>query len=392
MSIVTIQIPCPICRRMFKVGSAAAGRRVRCPNCQQVVTVAMGAESPVRTKESRLPPEHEPSLNSAGVSFKPANSVPAPPDGRPLKTIFDDLRSLNLQSELLPLSSGSMANMLASFRFWSICLLGVVPLLIGTLQQQQLQLTAFAIFFACVWGVIFKSFVVPHPGSWRALLASMFFTGIIGITGLLFVYGNVLPRQYLALVESQSIVLTLLGFVLQVGLCEELTKSLPVLWVAWRYGARINPRLLILIGVFSGLGFAAFENIGYGEHSVVASFNMTRDFGAAGLVAGIQGAMSNVLLRSLSLVFCHGVWSGIVAYFLAMATVTNRRKPTLFLVGVTTAAVLHGLYDWLFGIQSTFAVAVVLISFVLFFAYICKLTDLLKAAEPVAEVEFAAQN
>ena len=74
--------------------------------------------------------------------------------------------------------------------------------------------------------------------------------------------------------------------------------------------------------------------------------------------------------------FCHAVWAGIVAYFLTLGGLTGKRRGVLFLVGLLTAAVLHGLYDWLAALQQTFAALVVAASFMLFYAYLSKLRAL----------------
>jgi RsiW-degrading membrane proteinase PrsW (M82 family) len=135
----------------------------------------------------------------------------------------------------------------------------------------------------------------------------------------------------------------------------------------------------VLVGVFSGLGFAAFENVQYGDMSVETSYALANEYGVSGLVGGVQSAMVVAMLRSVSLVFCHALWSGIVGYFLAVAAVSGKRWAALYLVGVGTAAVLHGLYNWLQEIQQTLAAGIVVISFVLFYAYLWKLRTLLPA-------------
>ncbi|MGB6044628.1 MAG: PrsW family glutamic-type intramembrane protease [Pirellulales bacterium] len=146
-------------------------------------------------------------------------------------------------------------------------------------------------------------------------------------------------------------------------------------YVAWNRN-KIDPMGVVLVGVFSGLGFAAFENMHYSQQSVVNSLLLTKNYGIEGLALGVQTAMIVVMLRSLSLVFCHAIWSGIASYFVAIAAVTKRRWGALLIVGVGTSAVLHGLYDWLTTIQLTFATFVVVISFVLFYAYVSKLRNL----------------
>lgn len=188
---------------------------------------------------------------------------------------------------------------------------------------------------------------------------------------------------------SESGLVRLFGFIIQVGICEELCKTLPIIgYLLWKR-RQADASTVVLIGVFSGLGFAAFENIDYGYDSIANSYELTRQHGAVGNVIGTANAMVNVMLWSLSLVFCHAVWSGIVGYFLALAWLTGKRRGALFLVGLLTASVLHGIYDWLVSVllQPTFAALVVAASFMLFYAYLSKLRALTIPALTIAEAE-----
>ena len=56
-----------------------------------------------------------------------------------------------------------------------------------------------------------------------------------------------------------------------------------------------------------------------------------------------------------------------------MAVATRKRVAALFLVGLATAAVLHGTYNGMMRIQNTVPAIVVFGSFVLFYAYLTRL-------------------
>ncbi len=300
-------------------------------------------------------------------------------------SLLSDLRSLNFREEVVPIDESNFQRLMKDYIFWGVTLMGVTPLLIGTLDRSEYQLTAFALFFAMLWGVIFKYFIVRQSGAWGLLLASLFVTGVAGIFLLLWSYEHVLPTAFLNLYQSKTGMISLFGFIFHVGVFEELTKAAPVIaYLLWSK-ERADPATAVMVGVFSGLGFAAFENMHYGDQSVSRSFALTRDHGVEGLVAGVKGAMVNVMLRSLSLVFVHALWAGIVAYFLAIGHITGKRRAALFLVGLMVAAVLHGVYDWLQGVQSTFAALVVAVSFVLFYAYLSKLRGAIAPREAVPQ-------
>ena len=199
----------------------------------------------------------------------------------------------------------------------------------------------FALFFAALWGVIFKHFVVKNEGSWKLPVASLFFTGLVGLNLLLLIY-NYLPKSYVEMPSSKDLFISLLGYVVQVGVCEELTKFLPALiYVLWRR-SQADPFTIVLLGIFSGLGFAAFENLGYAQKAIFNAMGLTLAAGAEGFVTGVQGAMIQAMARSLSCVFTHAVWAGIFAYFFAAAFVAGRRWIALLVVGLLVSAVLHG--------------------------------------------------
>jgi len=203
-------------------------------------------------------------------------------------------------------------------------------------------------------------------------LGALLFTGVIGMNLMLIVY-RFLPDDYMHWFESDNKFTSLAGFVGQVGFWEELCKIVPVLiYVAWKR-KESKPLTIVLLGVFSGLGFAAFENLSYANEQIARSAEMTREAGAEGLAEGVKGAMVNVMLRSISLVFSHAVNCGIFAYFIALAQTTKKRYFALFLVGWLVAATMHGVYDWFTTVQDTLPALITAFGFVLFYAYLTKL-------------------
>ena len=265
------------------------------------------------------------------------------------------VRQWDVKRELFPLNVGSFHQLGTDARFWSVALLAGIPLLIGTLEDQKHQLLAFALFFAGLWGVIFRYFLVrPENDAWKWWIGSLLFTGVAGIWGLLSIY-TVLPSWYLNLSDSENVLVQLIGSVMQTGVCEELTKSIPV--VAYIYFCRdkIDAKIAVMIGVFSGLGFAAFENVHYGNLFVQSSLINTYESGAQGLVQGVRSAMVYAMLRAISLVFCHAVFAGITAYFLITAVLLRRHLLAAFAIGIAITSTLHGCFNWLSGIQPTIA-------------------------------------
>ena len=142
--------------------------------------------------------------------------------------------------------------------------------------------------------------------------------------------------------ESVNLGEKFLGYIVGVGLCEELTKMLPLLFLLpWKESHRktIGYRSFLMIGFFSGLGFGIGEAI--------------LRYSPWGL-SHVQEASGNVL-RWFACVPSHAIWTVIdaaflwmLAPFLIMAKNIYQRLG-LCALAVLAAAVLHGTYDVLCG-------------------------------------------
>jgi RsiW-degrading membrane proteinase PrsW (M82 family) len=325
-----------------------------------------------------VPPQAEPNRSQTAKTLEYIKSLRATHHAT---QVLSDLRLIDFRSEIAPIDQHTVGLMTKNFVFWSVCLLAVTPLLLVTFQRQELQITGLCLFFAAIWGVIFKRFIVEEEGSWIPPISALLFTGIVGLQSLSAAY-KLLPKAYLNLSNHENLFLSLVGSVFQTGLFEELVKALPVGIYIWRKRSNFHPITAILIGVFSGLGFAAFENLGYvGLQSVQSAF-LTRKFGLSGLDYGVKGAMINVVLRSISNVFVHAVNSGIFAYFITIAFVTKKRMGALISVGLLVSSILHGSYNWFWEVQSTLPAVNAVLGCMLFFAYLTKLR-LMLAVRPL---------
>jgi len=216
-------------------------------------------------------------------------------------------------------------------------------------------------------------------------------TGLGGIWLLLTFY-QFLPSFYTGMSGHGNLIIRLFGSIFQTGLCEELCKIAPVvLYLIWKR-KNAEPMTILLIGVFSGLGFAAFENIHYafggmerGLQDVgelvknMLNAKSEEEFRQAVNVGGVEtilhthGAMTMALLRAVSLAFAHSIWTGIFAYYLACAMRTRKQWAVFCSLGLLVPMFLHGIYDWLCLLQPGYAALIVGISFFLFYVYLSKL-------------------
>lgn len=368
----TVKFHCPSCRHPLEADESFSGSSIECPTCYLSVQVPFL----VKNEETYAPVADVHAFNQESSKAKSSGNQIFENSAKQAKEIFEDLKHISFKEEIMPIDHNNISLLLKDFVFWAVTLLGIIPLLIVTVQEPTAQLTLFALFFAFVWGVILKKFVLNDQGNWRLAVAAFFFTGIIGIWLLLFLYRTLLPNFYLAMPDSRNTLVSLFGFIFQVGVWEEMLKALPLLIIVKFLKINIKPIHLITIGVFSGLGFAAFENLHYGENAVFSTYSLTRDYGVEGLVTGVQNAMVVTMLRAVSLVFCHAVWSGIVAYFVATAIIKKERVAALIISGLMVAAILHGVYDWLASVQPTLAALLAGFSFALFYGYLSKMRSM----------------
>ncbi len=360
---------CPAC------GSQQTSRLERCPECGAAVGPSdQDGRREIAVSGDRFTLSEPSYVHFADQAVSTGRKLAATGTSQ-AKKIAGDLREMDFAKEILPIDDSNIVALKKDVIFWSVSFLGIVPLMICTFRSGDSQITLFSLFFALIWGVIFKRQVMRDSGDWKLAAAGFLFTAIAGTPLLLAVY-RLMPSFYLNLARSDNSLASLFGFVFQVGMWEELCKTLPVLiYIGWQRATKrfVDQPTVLVIAVFSGLAFAAFENVDYAKLSVLKSLQLTEKYGSDGLSIGVRGAMINVLLRSLSLVFCHAVWSGIFAYFLAVAAKTGRRWGALFIVGLGLSALLHGIYDWFCGLSLTVAALTAGVSFMLFYAYVTKL-------------------
>ncbi len=124
------------------------------------------------------------------------------------------------------------------------------------------------------------------------------------------------------------------GFTFGVGLCEELCKAFPA-WFYLTRARRTGWRGACVVGLASGIGFGVSEGIMY----------------SGDLYNGIRGAQI-YLVRFLSCVSLHAMWSGSVALMMYQnRTFLETRNWRRLLLGIIyylwAAMLLHGMYDTL---------------------------------------------
>jgi RsiW-degrading membrane proteinase PrsW (M82 family) len=224
------------------------------------------------------------------------------------------------------------------------------------------------------------------------LLGIGLFTGTVGIVFLLIVQfcsqfrpGRIHGRGIVALImlilafigwsyrsaldPESNFFLSAFGYTFGVGLCEELTKALP-LFIYFQRDATMGWRGACLWGLASGVGFGVSEGIMYsGDH-----YN------------GISGG-DIYIVRFVSCVALHAMWAASVGIAIARnredyEKVSDQGQFAVFMLRMLAVPmVLHGLYDTL--LKKEMNVWALLVA-VLSFGWLAMQIEMARAAQPDA--------
>jgi len=125
--------------------------------------------------------------------------------------------------------------------------------------------------------------------------------------------------------------LNLIGYILGVGLTEELAKMLPLLIICRKAKGPLIPQTVVYYGLMSGIAFGVFEGVQY-QMTVNTQLEYSQSF------------FMNIA-RLTSLPFLHAVWCGIAGYFISFANLYPKYRKSLYFLALSIPAVLHGCYD-----------------------------------------------
>lgn len=267
---------------------------------------------------------------------------------------------------------------LSAKRGLAMVVIGLAPLAISFFQRLlSLSFTQvawlFSAYFCIMWGWIVGLLANWRSELWKKGLLCSIFTCFIGIA-MLFIWQNIpLLAAIYSGTESENPVMRLIGFVLGVGLMEELCKSAPLFLFCLGPGLIRSRGDGLLLGMLSGLGFAVNEGVsytlGYWSEAVgVSAESFHQCVEEASNLFGIvdQGVFSDrlgeilpkvyahygelvvaQLIRFMSLPLLHAAWAALVGYSIALSLI--RRNWVTMWAGLGTAAILHGVYNFFSG-------------------------------------------
>ena len=244
--------------------------------------------------------------------------------------------------------SSVMHQMLQPY-FWLVVLLAAAPMVLSLLGLSEKWMF---VYFSFLWAYVFFKLTGVSPSLWKPGLAGYVFTGIFALP-LLVAWISMPPHITESLIASQNPLARLVGFTFGVGIREELTKVLAVMWMAtFRIGGRPVLRRAgdaLVVGAMCGLGFAAIENMDYLERFQFLD-RVHYTFGLYHDNLSFRGTMSRVMMTP----FVHGVWAGIFGYFVVLGLQTRGRGRLYLLgAGLAISAGLHGLYNFFASIPNS---------------------------------------
>lgn len=194
---------------------------------------------------------------------------------------------------------------------------------------------------------------------WGALISSI----VVPVEYFLIAYGSLSASSRFSFIVFEAFIVA--------GLTEEYFKRLVVLRVAYDTPYFNQPFDGIVYCVFSAVGFAAIENVGY----VLQAFQ-----------ASPQETINVIVLRGIMAVPAHAMFGVVMGYYLGFAKFAPGDKSYwYFKVSLIFPMLLHGFYDFVLMLNVYGALAIVGIYELLLFTYCLRL---IKRSQEISRLYF----
>jgi RsiW-degrading membrane proteinase PrsW (M82 family) len=219
-------------------------------------------------------------------------------------------------------------------RLLMLALIGLGPRIVTVLNPEGYWLFyVVSLYFAAIWGLFFYYLFKTDQVTTRTTLIVFF-----AAQAFVFLIWDWLglPRfnPFYMLVDK-GFLLSLVGYVLGVGLTEEFAKLLPLLVVYRLAKEPLQPKTLVFYGLMSGIAFGVFEGVQY-----QTTVNMQLDYTSSFFLN---------IARLTYLPFLHATWAGIAGYFFGFAKLYPLYRRSLYFLALAVPAVMHGCYDTFCG-------------------------------------------
>jgi RsiW-degrading membrane proteinase PrsW (M82 family) len=250
---------------------------------------------------------------------------------------------------------------LKSRLYWGILLFAIVPILLETFGVNVVF--GMLVYFSLFWFFVFRPMVkTSEPGrSLAADIVAYVFTAVIGTLFAFYVESFWVANGAGPLLQSRSPSIAIPSFIVFVGITEEFAKQIIVLlgvaFVRVR-GMRVRPVEFMIMGISSGLGFSALENISYVQKGIMNE--VVHHMVGAGVVTALS--------RALYTPFLHTIFAGVAAYGLGLAAQRGGKAWWAALGLWLFSSCCHGFYDATIGTHVVWALVDVALCYFLFLA------------------------
>ncbi|WP_276892353.1 PrsW family glutamic-type intramembrane protease [Hallella bergensis] len=258
-------------------------------------------------------------LKRTGLKYKVANKG----------NIISQLKSIG--SELIfPKTTMLSKCFLTDQRFMILAIVGLLPMVIMNMPFGGFLLFyEVALYFSIIWGLFFYTCFKTAQVRLKTTLAVFFLTQVF-VFAMWDLLG--LPRLNLFYnLVDMPFPMSLGGYVLGVGLTEELVKLLPLIIILRKAKEPLIPQTMVFYGLMSGIAFGVYEGVGY-----QLTVNAERTYDVSFFLN---------IARLTSLPFLHACWCGIAGYFLAFAHLYPKYRRGLYALSIGVPMLIHGLYD-----------------------------------------------
>ncbi|MBI3268870.1 MAG: PrsW family intramembrane metalloprotease [Planctomycetes bacterium] len=231
--------------------------------------------------------------------------------------------------------------------YWVALLAATAPIFIIMLR---VDLSAMMFYFSLLWAYVFYRLCDLGQNLLRKCAFSFAFAVLVSLF-VFPLYLQLPPRWVDAAIVATDPRVRFLGYVLGVGVREEVCKGLGVLLSVWLLHRLRWSQLALVEGMLyaamGGFGFAAVENVRW-----MQDLSLLQE---SGQVAG--GAFQSSFARVVLVPFVHACWTGIMGYFVVRASREPLRHRLLLGAALVVPAALHGLFDFAVSLPELKALA-----------------------------------
>ena len=173
-----------------------------------------------------------------------------------------------------------------------------------------------------------------HPEPTRMILKIFFWGMLITVPVFLVEFG---AAHTITKINLPPFFISILYWFLVIALIEETFKYLVVRGKVLKHHAFDEPVDAMIYMIIAALGFAALENILYLLPPAEKILSLNEVFSRTIIIS---------FFRFIGATFLHALCSGLVGYFLALSIYRAKKGSGLVILGLSSAILLHGLYNF----------------------------------------------